>query len=143
MTAAAPATPSTPEHELHWLALLLVSGLGARKTGQLIARFRTPETVFRASVDELESAGLSGAVARSIASGCAFEEAVEQQQKLRESGTRIVPLTAAAYPDRLKEIYDPPPLLFALGNLELLDTLMIGVVGTRRPDECAPRIHPT
>jgi DNA processing protein len=130
---AAPAPFLSAEHELHWLALHLVSGLGARKTGLLIARFRTPEAIFRASPPELEGAGLSGAVARSIASGCAFEEAVEQQAKLRETGTRLVPITDAAYPARLKEIYDPPPVLFALGRVELLDTLMIGVVGTRRP----------
>ncbi|HET8549368.1 MAG TPA: DNA-processing protein DprA [Bryobacteraceae bacterium] len=133
MTAALPTTVLTAEHELHWLALHLVPGLGARKTGQLIARFRTPEAVFRASAAELEGAGLSGAVARSIASGCAFEEAVEQQAKLRETGTRLVPVTDPAYPARLKEIYDPPPVLFARGRVELLDTLMIGVVGTRRP----------
>jgi DNA processing protein len=123
----------TAEQELHWLALHLVSGLGARKSGQLIARFRTPEAVFRASADELEGAGLSGAVARSIASGCSFEEAVEQQTKLRDSGTRLVPIVDPAYPARLKEIYDPPLVLFARGRVELLDTLMIGVVGTRRP----------
>jgi DNA processing protein len=131
--AAAPAALLTAEQELHWLALHLVPGLGTRKAGQLIGRFRTPEAVFRASSAELEGAGLSGAVARSIASGCAFEEAVEQQAKLRESGTALVPFTDPAYPPRLKEIYDPPLVLFALGRLDLLQSLMIGVVGTRRP----------
>ena len=130
---AAAANSLTAEQELHWLALHMVPGLGARKAGQLIARLRTPEAVFRASATELEGAGLSGAVARSIASGCAFEEAVEQQTKLRESGTVLVPLTDPAYPARLKEIYDPPLVLFALGRVELLDSLMLGVVGTRRP----------
>ena len=57
------------EEELHWLALRLVPGLGSRKAGQLIERFRTPQAVFRASASELEAAGVTGGVARSVASG--------------------------------------------------------------------------
>jgi DNA processing protein len=76
---------STPvmsiEEELHWLALRMVPGLGTRKAGQLIERFRSPQSIFRASRTELEGAGISGGVAQSILSGCAFEDAVEQQQK--------------------------------------------------------------
>jgi DNA processing protein len=37
------------------------------------------------------------------------------------------------YPARLREIFDPPPVLFAHGRIELLDSVMLGVVGTRRP----------
>jgi DNA processing protein len=121
------------EEELHWLALRMVPGLGTRKAGLLIERFRSPQAVFRASPSELEDAGLSGGVARSIASGCSFEDAALQQQKLRETGTTLVTLGDAAYPPALRAIFDPPTVLFARGNVELLQDLMIGVVGTRRP----------
>ena len=63
------------EEELHWLALRLVPGLGTRTAGKLLERFRTPQAIFRASRTELEGAGVSGSVAQSIASGCAFEDA--------------------------------------------------------------------
>jgi DNA processing protein len=108
-------------------------GLGTRKAAQLIGIFRTPQTVFRASRSELEAAGLAPAVAQSIASGCAFEEAVTQREKLAETGAELIPLTDPRYPPRLKEIYDPPPLLYALGQVDLLASLMLAVVGTRRP----------
>src|SRR5579875_2802930 len=119
--------------ELHWLALRLTPGLGTRKAGQLIAIFRTPQAIFRASRSELEAAGLPGGVAQSIASGCAFEEAAGQQEKLRESGAQLIPLTDPRYPPRLLGIFDPPPVLYVRGRVELLHSVMIGVVGTRRP----------
>ena len=72
-------------------------------------------------------------IAQSIASGCAFEDAADQQNKLAEFGSQIIPITDPRYPQRLREIYDPPVVLFARGRVELLDTLMIAVVGTRRP----------
>jgi DNA processing protein len=45
----------------------------------------------------------------------------------------VVPLTDPRYPARLKEIFDPPPLLFARGRVELMGELTLGIVGTRRP----------
>jgi DNA processing protein len=121
------------EEELHWLALKLIPGLGTRVAGRLIQQFRTPMAVFRASRTELEAAGASGATAQSIASGCTFDDAVSQQQRMLETETVSVPLGDPRYPALLREIYDPPILLFARGRMELLESLMLGIVGTRRP----------
>lgn len=122
----------TKEEELYWVALRLVSGLGVRGAGQLLAQFRTPQAIFRASRSELEASGLAGSLAQSIASGCSFDDAVDQQQKALAAGAAVVPISDPAYPARLREIYDPPILLFARGRLELLQSVMLGVVGTRR-----------
>jgi len=127
-----PSAPSQ-EEELHWLALRLVPGLGARSAARLIERFRTPEAVLRASPSELEAAGVPGAVAQSLASGCAFDEAVDQQHKLRNEGVTLIGFTDPRYPQALRDIFDPPLVLFARGRLELLASVMLGVVGTRRP----------
>lgn len=130
-------TPENPflteDDQIHWLALRMAAGLGTRKAGQLIATFRTPQTIFQASRSELEAAGLAPAVAQSVASGCAFEDAVAQREKLLQAGAELVPITDPRYPSRLKEIFDPPPLLYAKGRLELLGSLMLAIVGTRRP----------
>src|SRR5712671_3013150 len=127
------ATSLGQDEELHWLALRLVPGLGARNAGKLIERFRTPQAVLRASRTELEAAGVSGSVAQSIASGCAFDEAVDQQHKMLDAETLAIPITDARYPALLREIFDPPIVLFARGRVELLHLLLFGVVGTRRP----------
>lgn len=122
----------TPEEELHWLALRLIPGLGARKCVQVLERFRSPVQLFRAPVRELEAAGLPGSVARSIASGCTFDDAVSQQEKVKAAGACVIPLADEAYPELLKTIYDPPPVLFARGRAELLETVKVAVVGSRR-----------
>jgi DNA processing protein len=121
------------DEELHWLALKLIPGLGARTSNKLLDRFRTPQAIFRASRTELESVGVSGAVAQSIASGCTFEDAVVQQEKMVEGGVELVTIGGPTYPQLLREIFDPPVVLFARGRVELLKSLAVGVVGTRRP----------
>lgn len=128
-----PSSVLSREEELYWLALKLIPGLGTRTSGKLLDRFRTPQAIFRATRSELESAGLSGAVAQSVASGCSFEDAAAQQEKMAEAGAEVVTLGDPRYPQRLREIFDPPLLLFVRGRVELLQTLMLGVVGTRRP----------
>ena len=127
------ASVFTKEDELHWLALRLIPGLGTRKAGQMLSQFRTPQAIFRASRSDLESYGLSGSVAQTIASGCTFEDAVDQQQKMLETGALLIPISDPRYPPRLKEIFDPPIVLFVRGRVELLHSVMLGVVGTRRP----------
>lgn len=99
----------------------------------LLSRFRTPQAIFAASPGELESQGVSASVARSISSGCVFDEAVTQQEKMRTLGVALIPVFDRRYPPMLSEIFDPPILLFARGKVELLQTLMLGIVGTRRP----------
>ncbi len=121
------------EEELHWLALRLVPGLGTRNSVKLIERFRTPQAVFRASQTELEQAGVSGAVAQSIASGCTFEDAVTQQGKMAVCDARLVTFGDPSYPQLLRDIFDPPLLLYVRGRVDLLTSISLGVVGTRRP----------
>ncbi len=128
-----PPLVATPEEELYWLALRLVPGLGSRTSGKLLERFRTPQAVFRASRTELEGAGVSGSVAQSIVSGCSFEEAAAQREKMAQAGAVLITLGDPRYPQPLREIFDPPILLFARGRVELLSSIGLAVVGTRRP----------
>jgi DNA processing protein len=123
----------TTDDGLYWLALRMTPGLGTRKAGQLLEVFRSPQAIFRASRSELQAAGLAASVAQSLASGCAFDDAADQQNQAAKAGAVLIPITDARYPPGLRDIFDPPPLLFARGRVELLATLMIGVVGTRRP----------
>ncbi len=126
-------TNLTPEETLHWLALRMVPGLGTLGTLKLLAKLQTPQAIFRASASELEAAGLSASQARNISTGCSFEDAVNQQNRMLAVGAQLLTLHDAHYPQQLREIFDPPLLLFALGNLNLVSTHSVGVVGTRSP----------
>src|SRR5712671_1938433 len=95
----------TQDEELHWLALRMTPGLGTRTAVELIRRFKTPQRIFQSSISELAAAGVAAGMARSITSGCAFDDAVTQQQKMTAAGAELVPLTDPRYSAHLKEIY--------------------------------------
>ncbi|HEY4089131.1 MAG TPA: DNA-processing protein DprA [Bryobacteraceae bacterium] len=126
-------SPLTNEEELYWLALRMTPGLGARRSGLLLKRFGGVRNIFHASEAELEGAGAPGALARSIASGCSFEDAAAQQQKVLDVGATLVTLGDGRYPEMLRGIFDPPPVLFCRGRVDLLGAVNVGVVGTRHP----------
>src|ERR1700685_3672907 len=128
-----PVLALTQEESLHWLALRMVPGVGTLSTLRLLDRFKSPQAIFRASASELETAGLSPAQAPNLASGYSFDDAVDQQQKLLDIGAQLITVHDASYPQRLREIFDPPLLLFGIGRTELLSSPAIAVVGTRRP----------
>ncbi|MEI9811851.1 MAG: DNA-processing protein DprA [Acidobacteriota bacterium] len=131
--ASAPILISSDE-QLHWLALRMTPGLGSRTAIRLLEHFGNPQGIFRASPQELQAAGASAGLSRSLSSGCAFEDAVTQQRKLAQIGATLVPYSDQSYPAQLKSIYDPPPLLFAWGHVELLQSLTLAIVGDSAPD---------
>ena len=127
------AASSGREAQLDWSALHLVPGLGARNALKLIRAFGNPGAVFHASLSELRSCGIRRAVADAIHSGLSFEDAAGELKKVAEAGAEIVTFHDPRYPARLKEIYDPPILLYARGRVELLASDSVAIVGSRRP----------
>jgi DNA processing protein len=126
------AATQSSESLLSWLALRLTPGLGTRRALELLERFGSPAEILQADPAELEAAGVPPAVAQSLASGCTFEEAAGQVERAKALGAELIPLHDERYPERLREIYDPPILLFALGRAELLQSVTVAVVGSRR-----------
>jgi DNA processing protein len=120
-------------HYLGWLALALTPGLGARHAGKLLRELRSPEAIFAASLTALESFRLPAAVAQAIHSQSPLRDAEKELAEIRKNGCQLLNWDEPAYPQRLREIYDPPPLLYVRGNPELLDRFSIAIVGSRRP----------
>lgn len=127
-----PTAVLTQEEALNWLALRMVPGLGTVGTLRLLEKLKSPQAIFRSSATELEATGLSPAQARNVASGCSFDDAVDQHQRMLTAGAELITLHDQRYPQRLREIFDPPLMLFAIGRTELLSQPGIAVVGTRR-----------
>jgi DNA processing protein len=103
----------TQEEVLHWLALLMAPGVGTVGLVRLLDKLKSPEAIFRASASELEATGISPTQARNIASGCSFEDAADQQQKLLDSGAALISIQDPRYPPQLREIFDPPLVLLS------------------------------
>lgn len=122
-----------PDQYLGWLALALTPGLGARMAGKLLREFGSPEAIFNASLTALEAQRLTAAVAQAIHTRQPLSAAAKELAQVEQAGCRLITWDEPAYPRRLREIYDPPPLLYVRGNVELLDRHSISIVGTRRP----------
>ncbi|MGA8500563.1 MAG: DNA-processing protein DprA [Candidatus Sulfotelmatobacter sp.] len=129
--AVAPSPSVT--HILEWLAISLTPGLGPTKARKLVEHFGSAEAVFHASLTELESTGMQAVSAQSIATGKSAELAREEIARAAAAGVTVVSLEDPCYPSRLKEIYDPPLVLYVRGNPEVLTQPGIAMVGTRHP----------
>ncbi|HTS34302.1 MAG TPA: DNA-processing protein DprA [Candidatus Solibacter sp.] len=131
MTTTA-ASPSAT-HILEWLAISLTPGLGPTKARKLMEHFGSADAIFRASLTELEGAGIQAISAQSIATGKSAELAREEIARAAGAEVTLVTQEDPAYPPRLKEIYDPPLILYVRGNAEILTKPGIAMVGTRHP----------
>jgi len=124
---------SATRSALSWLALALTPGLGPTRIKKLVESFGSPDRVLQASLTELEATGMQAVSAQALATGKSLELAQLEIAKAADYGAKILCLEDAAYPHRLREIYDPPVVLSVRGDVELLSRPGIAMVGTRHP----------
>ena len=127
-----------------WLGLYSMSGpaYGAKLTKRLIERFGGMKDAWNATRDELISIG--GFNREFVEDFISKRNAVNiesQLTALKRSGVLAIPYTHQLYPHRLREIHDPPSVLFVNGNLYESDFLhAIAVVGTRDPSSYGQKL---
>src|SRR5581483_7729516 len=120
-------------HVIEWLAVALTPGLGATRSRHLVEHFGAIEALLHASLTELEAAGIPAVAAQSLATGRSLELAQDEFGRASAAKAEIIALDDAAYPGTLKQIYDPPVLLYVRGAIETISAPAIAVVGTRHP----------
>ncbi len=115
------------------IALNMVPNMGPVRLRKLLEVFQTPERVLLAKASELRSVdGIGPELAQSVTN---WESLVDLQGELRrieESGTHVVTRQSPDYPPELRNIYNPPILLYVWGTLTERDHRAIGVVGSRK-----------
>jgi DNA processing protein len=121
------------EDRLAWLALALTPGLGPKRILDAMEQLEAPSQVFALSLTELEGLRLPAEAVQFIFAGKARKAAEKEWEQIRQLGARLVTFGCREYPERLREIYDPPPVLWVRGAVSLLSRPAIAVVGTRHP----------
>jgi DNA processing protein len=121
--AASPMLPApvVPRSTLQWLALTVTDGLGPTRSKRLVEHFGGVEGIVRASLTELDAAGLHAASAQSIFTGKSLDLAQQEMVKVAEVKVDFV-------------AFDDPPLVpYVRGSAEALSLPGIAMVATRHP----------
>ena len=116
----------------YWVAFGCVRQIGRARLSLLETHFGRLEDAWKASPTALQEAGLKGTALSALLAardGIAPEAELEKLDRL---GMRVLTWQDEAYPPRLKEIYDRPPLLYVRGQLTAADEWSVAIVGTRR-----------
>ena len=118
----------------YWLALHLIPRLGNIGFKNLLEKFKDPERVFQAGLSDLMSVdGVRQTIAEKILGREYTTDPEEYLRQVEKHQARIILYSEPAYPLALRQIHDPPMVLYARGNDLPLNMSCIAVVGSRHP----------
>src|SRR5438552_638892 len=110
----------------------MTPGVGPRAATRLLERFGSAAGVFNARRPELESMRLKGETIESIVRHEFKEKAAKELELVKQLGGDVVILDDGSYPALLREIDDPPPVLYVKGDWQAcFEQPSVGVIGSR------------
>lgn len=118
---------------IDWMALSFVPGLGSKGIRQLIERFGSPSALFSACSDgAAEKLGIRTNILGNLSNPLSLQKnAKAQLKRIVAGGAEVICFSDDKYPQLLREITDPPPLLYVQGRTDLLSSLCVAMVGSR------------
>lgn len=116
----------------YWIGFNLIKGIGAVRMQALINHFDDLESAWKAAPADLAAAGLSLKLIERIVQARENIDLEKVWARIESQGIKILTWEDAAYPQRLKEIEQPPPVLYIRGDYLPDDLFAVAIVGTRR-----------
>lgn len=116
----------------YWVGFSLVPSLGPVRFGQLEKYFGSLENAWEADAGELTSSGIGNNSVESITTLRRKVSLDAEMEKLERNGVSVFTVHDEVYPARLKEIHDPPAILYVRGDILPSDEWCVAVVGTRK-----------
>ncbi len=113
-----------------WLRFALIPGIGDGTQRRLLEAFGTPETALAASRTQL-APYLNAKQIDALQAGPDAERVAQTLGWLGEAGHHLITWLDADYPDQLREMADPPVLLYGKGRREMLGQNCLAIVGSR------------
>jgi DNA processing protein len=117
----------------YWLALYRAPSVGSITFAKLINKFQSPQGVFNAGKMAWEIAGIKGALLEYLQAPDWKGVDQDLAWQTQEQNRWILNWQDADYPQYLRDIHDPPPILFGLGDRQILNSPQIAMVGSRNP----------
>ncbi len=120
------------DERLFWIALNLVKGIGAVRFQMLVDHFGDARTAWEASPAALRSSGLSKKLVENLVQVRASVDLHSIEEQLEAQQITLLTWLDEGYPRRLKDINQPPPVVYVRGEVTPQDEWAVAVVGTRR-----------
>ena len=117
----------------YWVALSAIPQLGAVRFRRLESYFGNLEHAWRAGTSQLRDAGLDSRTAREVVGARQQVDPDDSMASLARACVSATNWNCADYPPRLKQISDPPPVLYYAGTIAPEDECSVAIVGTRNP----------
>lgn len=118
---------------LHWLAFHLVFVFCPEAGRRVLARFQSVLEVFACRAADLDGLRLPDDAVKAIVTRKALGDAERELEIIRRKAYTLLTFEDPGYPRYLREIFDPPLVLYCAGRAEVLDDPAVAVVGSRRP----------
>lgn len=115
----------------YWVGFNIVRGIGPMKFRALLDHFGNLEEAWHADADELKEAGLDQRALENLMTTRSTISLDDEMEKTERLGARVLTWDDPAYPSRLLNIYNPPPVLYVKGEILDEDQWAVAVVGTR------------
>jgi DNA processing protein len=116
----------------YWVGFNLVRGIGAVRLQALIDHFGDAASAWQADVAELRAVGLGSKVVERLLELRGSLDLDKLWERIMAQGIQILTWQDEGYPSHLKEIEQPPPVLYVRGELLPEDDFAVAIVGTRR-----------
>ena len=118
----------------YWIWLSRIEGLGPIKTKELLKKYKTPEKIWELDKEQLLNiTGIGEITAQQILNEEYRKNLDKYIEFMKKYDIGIITILDSDYPERLKNIYDPPIVLYYKGNKQLLNQEnIIAMIGCRR-----------
>lgn len=120
------------EEKKYWIGFNLIKGIGAVRMQNLVAYFGDLESAWTADAPALMEAGLGAKLVEKVLGARKQVDLDQVWAKIEAQGIHILTWADEAYPARLKEIDQPPPVLYIRGEYLMDDLFAVAIVGTRK-----------
>ena len=117
----------------YWVALNLALADNTRILQKITAHFPSIIEAFTAPLEEFSRLGIEKRWVNKITSAPILEKSYKEIERCKKNGYTILTFGDTRYPERLREIFDPPPVLYCGGMVEALAMPAVAVVGARKP----------
>ena len=114
----------------YWIWFSRINKIGAKTQYELLKKYKTPEKIWGLGKTELEETITKEQI--KIILNQEYRKNLEKYDKyMQKNNIKIITIQDANYPQKLLKIFDPPIVIYAKGNIDILNNTSIAIIGSR------------